>query len=31
MMGHSHAIEIIDDGVYVGASDPRSEGLALGY
>jgi gamma-glutamyltranspeptidase/glutathione hydrolase len=31
MMGHSHAIELIGDGVYVGASDPRSEGLALGY
>jgi gamma-glutamyltranspeptidase/glutathione hydrolase len=31
MMGHSHATEILDQGVYVGASDPRSEGLALGY
>jgi gamma-glutamyltranspeptidase len=30
-MGHAHAIEILDNGTYVGASDPRSEGLALGY
>jgi gamma-glutamyltranspeptidase len=30
-MGHAHAIEILDTGVYVGAADPRSEGLALGY
>jgi gamma-glutamyltranspeptidase len=30
-MGHAHAIEILDNGVYVGVADPRSEGLALGY
>jgi gamma-glutamyltranspeptidase/glutathione hydrolase len=30
-MGHAHAIQILDNGVYVGAADPRSEGLALGY
>lgn len=30
-MGHAHAIEILDDGVYLGAADPRSESLALGY
>jgi gamma-glutamyltranspeptidase/glutathione hydrolase len=30
-MGHAHAIELLGDGVYVGAADPRSEGLALGY
>lgn len=30
-MGHAHAIQILDNGTYVGAADPRSEGLALGY
>jgi gamma-glutamyltranspeptidase/glutathione hydrolase len=30
-LGHAHAIEILPNGVYVGAADPRSEGLALGY
>jgi gamma-glutamyltranspeptidase len=30
-MGHAHAIQMLDNGVYVGAADPRSEGLALGY
>lgn len=30
-MGHAHAIQIMENGVYVGAADPRSEGLALGY
>lgn len=30
-MGHAHAIQIMDNGVYIGAADPRSEGLALGY
>ncbi|GAC1443609.1 MAG: gamma-glutamyltransferase [Chloroflexota bacterium] len=29
--GHAHAIQILDDGVYVGASDPRAESLAVGY
>jgi len=30
-MGHAHAIEILDNGVYVGAADPRANSLALGY
>ncbi len=30
-MGHAHAIQILENGVYMGAADPRSEGLALGY
>jgi gamma-glutamyltranspeptidase len=30
-MGHAHAIEILPSGAYVGASDPRADGLALGY
>ncbi len=30
-MGHAHAIELLSSGGYVGASDPRCEGLALGY
>jgi gamma-glutamyltranspeptidase/glutathione hydrolase len=30
-MGHAHAIQILDNGAYVGASDPRAESLALGY
>ncbi len=30
-MGHAHAIEVLDDRVYVGASDPRTDSLALGY
>jgi gamma-glutamyltranspeptidase/glutathione hydrolase len=30
-MGHSHAIEILPDGVYMGAADPRADSLALGY
>jgi gamma-glutamyltranspeptidase len=30
-MGHAHAIEILPNGAYVGASDPRADGLALGY
>lgn len=29
-MGHAHAIELIDSGGYAVASDPRSEGAALG-
>lgn len=31
LMGHAHAIQVLDSGVYVGAADPRSEGLALGF
>lgn len=30
-MGFAHAIEILPDGVYTGASDPRTDSLALGY
>jgi gamma-glutamyltranspeptidase len=30
-LGHAHAIEILEDGVYVGAADPRADSLALGY
>ncbi|MDQ2743697.1 MAG: gamma-glutamyltransferase, partial [Chloroflexota bacterium] len=30
-MGHAHAIEILEDGVYAGAADPRHDSLALGY
>lgn len=30
-MGHAHAIEILDNGAYLGASDPRTDSLALGY
>ena len=30
-MGHAHAIELLDNGAYVGASDPRTTSLALGY
>lgn len=30
-MGHAHMIRILDDGVYVGAADPRADSLALGY
>ena len=30
-MGHAHAIEVQQSGVYAGASDPRADGLALGY
>lgn len=30
-MGHANAIELLEDGVYVGATDPRTIGLALGY
>jgi gamma-glutamyltranspeptidase/glutathione hydrolase len=29
--GHAHAIEILSSGAYAGASDPRTESLALGY
>lgn len=30
-MGHAHMIRILDDGVYIGAADPRADSLALGY
>ncbi|MGI8825384.1 MAG: gamma-glutamyltransferase [Chloroflexota bacterium] len=30
-VGHAHAIQVLDDGVYVGAADPRADSLALGY
>jgi gamma-glutamyltranspeptidase / glutathione hydrolase len=30
-MGYAHMIQIRDNGVYVGATDPRTESLALGY
>lgn len=30
-MGHAQAIEVLANGVYVGAADPRTHGLALGY
>lgn len=30
-MGHAHAIRVLPNGVYEGASDPRTDSLALGY
>jgi gamma-glutamyltranspeptidase/glutathione hydrolase len=30
-MGHAHMIELLDGDVYVGAADPRSDSLALGF
>jgi len=30
-MGHAHAIQILPNGGYVGAADPRSDSAALGY
>jgi gamma-glutamyltranspeptidase/glutathione hydrolase len=30
-MGHAHAIQLIGNGTYVGAADPRADSLALGY
>jgi gamma-glutamyltranspeptidase/glutathione hydrolase len=30
-LGHAHAIQLLGDGVYVGAADPRTHSLALGY
>jgi gamma-glutamyltranspeptidase/glutathione hydrolase len=30
-MGHAHAIQVHENGLYVGGSDPRCDGLALGY
>ncbi len=30
-MGHAHVIRILEDGTYVGAADPRTDSLALGY
>jgi gamma-glutamyltranspeptidase/glutathione hydrolase len=29
--GHAHIIEVADSGSYVGASDPRTDSLALGF
>lgn len=29
--GHAHAIQLLANGVYVGAADPRADSLALGY
>lgn len=31
IIGHAHAIEILANGVYCGAADPRTQSLALGY
>jgi gamma-glutamyltranspeptidase/glutathione hydrolase len=30
-VGHAHMIEILDNGAYAGAADPRADSLALGY
>jgi gamma-glutamyltranspeptidase/glutathione hydrolase len=30
-IGHAHAIQILGNGAYMGASDPRTTSLALGY
>lgn len=30
-MGHAHGIRILPDGVFVGASDPRTDSMAAGY
>lgn len=30
-MGHAHAIQVLDNGAYVGAADPRADSLAAGY
>jgi gamma-glutamyltranspeptidase/glutathione hydrolase len=30
-IGHAHAIQVLPDGVYVGASDPRTDSQAAGY
>ncbi len=30
-VGHAHAIEISEEGAYIGAADPRHDSLALGY
>ncbi len=29
--GHAHAIEVLNSDAYLGAADPRTESLALGY
>lgn len=29
--GHAHGIEVLESAAYVGAADPRTESLALGY
>jgi gamma-glutamyltranspeptidase/glutathione hydrolase len=30
-LGHAHAIEVLENGAFAGAADPRAESLALGY
>jgi gamma-glutamyltranspeptidase/glutathione hydrolase len=30
-IGHAHMIEVLDNGAYAGAADPRADSLALGY
>ncbi|GAC1321365.1 MAG: gamma-glutamyltransferase [Chloroflexota bacterium] len=30
-VGHAHAIQILENDMYVGAADPRTDSLALGY
>jgi gamma-glutamyltranspeptidase/glutathione hydrolase len=30
-VGHAHMIELLDNGAYAGAADPRADSLALGY
>jgi gamma-glutamyltranspeptidase/glutathione hydrolase len=31
VVGHAHMIELLDNGAYAGAADPRADSLALGY
>jgi oxamate amidohydrolase len=30
-VGHAHMIRVLENGVYVGAADPRADSLALGF
>jgi gamma-glutamyltranspeptidase/glutathione hydrolase len=30
-IGHAHAIQVSENGVYIGAADPRTDSLAMGY